>query len=123
MIRRPPRSTRTDTLFPYATLFRSPCATVAATRSAATSSGGSVAASCSARCRSGRGVVIGGWDSPRQSLVRRGQVGADVVERERVGARRPAAGRQRRVEGQRGHVPVLHGVVLVIQKQKDSQGY
>src|SRR3546814_18616152 len=25
MIRRPPRSTRTDTLFPYATLFRSPC--------------------------------------------------------------------------------------------------
>src|SRR3546814_17615081 len=27
MIRRPPRSTRTDTLFPYTTLFRSPCAT------------------------------------------------------------------------------------------------
>src|SRR3546814_1391295 len=26
MIRRPPRSTRTDTLFPYATLFRSPLA-------------------------------------------------------------------------------------------------
>src|SRR3546814_8304493 len=26
MIRRPPRSTRTDTLFPYTTLFRSPCA-------------------------------------------------------------------------------------------------
>src|SRR3546814_2487614 len=25
MIRRPPRSTRTDTLFPYPTLFRSPC--------------------------------------------------------------------------------------------------
>src|SRR3546814_12327191 len=25
MIRRPPRSTRTDTLFPYTTLFRSPC--------------------------------------------------------------------------------------------------
>src|SRR3546814_5812024 len=25
MIRRPPRSTRTDTLFPYATLFRSAC--------------------------------------------------------------------------------------------------
>src|SRR3546814_11577885 len=25
MIRRPPRSTRTDTLFPYSTLFRSPC--------------------------------------------------------------------------------------------------
>src|SRR3546814_21157523 len=27
MIRRPPRSTRTDTLFPYTTLFRSPCGT------------------------------------------------------------------------------------------------
>src|SRR3546814_6603488 len=27
MIRRPPRSTRTDTLFPYTTLFRSACAT------------------------------------------------------------------------------------------------
>src|SRR3546814_14427829 len=26
MIRRPPRSTRTDTLFPYTTLFRSGCA-------------------------------------------------------------------------------------------------
>src|SRR3546814_18460371 len=26
MIRRPPRSTRTDTLFPYTTLFRSVCA-------------------------------------------------------------------------------------------------
>src|SRR3546814_9250705 len=25
MMRRPPRSTRTDTLFPYTTLFRSPC--------------------------------------------------------------------------------------------------
>src|SRR3546814_20858974 len=28
MIRRPPRSTRTDTLFPYPTLFRSPLATL-----------------------------------------------------------------------------------------------
>src|SRR3546814_2424849 len=29
MIRRPPRSTRTDTLFPYTTLFRSPSVTLA----------------------------------------------------------------------------------------------
>src|SRR3546814_11201941 len=29
MIRRPPRSTRTDTLFPYTTLFRSPLSSVA----------------------------------------------------------------------------------------------
>src|SRR3546814_12382706 len=28
MIRRPPRSTRTDTLFPYTTLFRSPLTTI-----------------------------------------------------------------------------------------------
>src|SRR3546814_6086561 len=28
MIRRPPRSTRTDTLFPYTTLFRSPALTI-----------------------------------------------------------------------------------------------
>src|SRR3546814_3630874 len=30
MIRRPPRSTRTDTLFPYTTLFRSPCGVASA---------------------------------------------------------------------------------------------
>src|SRR5579863_5323363 len=51
MIRRPPRST----LFPYTTLFRSPCtpcATVAATRSAATSNGGRRAPSASARLAS-----------------------------------------------------------------------
>src|SRR3546814_1006770 len=32
MIRRPPRSTRTDTLFPYTTLFRSGCAPAASRR-------------------------------------------------------------------------------------------
>src|SRR3546814_13028162 len=36
MIRRPPRSTRTDTLFPFTTLFRSP-AQIAATRRGVTS--------------------------------------------------------------------------------------
>src|SRR3546814_3753551 len=34
MIRRPPRSTRTDTLFPYTTLFRSSCAGAACWRPA-----------------------------------------------------------------------------------------
>src|SRR3546814_14129055 len=34
MIRRPPRSTRTDTLFPYTTLFRSAAVIAAATRGA-----------------------------------------------------------------------------------------
>src|SRR3546814_11103403 len=32
MIRRPPRSTRTDTLFPYTTLFRSPLTLVSSSR-------------------------------------------------------------------------------------------
>src|SRR3546814_13762359 len=35
MIRRPPRSTRTDTLFPYTTLFRSPVAGCSLRRSVA----------------------------------------------------------------------------------------
>src|SRR3546814_7769273 len=35
MIRRPPRSTRTDTLFPYTTLFRSPLCASAETTTAA----------------------------------------------------------------------------------------
>src|SRR3546814_4373258 len=34
MIRRPPRSTRTDTLFPYTTLFRSPSQAIAGDRNA-----------------------------------------------------------------------------------------
>src|SRR3546814_13469975 len=33
MIRRPPRSTRTDTLFPYTTLFRSPASSIMNVRS------------------------------------------------------------------------------------------
>src|SRR3546814_8699497 len=37
MIRRPPRSTRTDTLFPYTTLFRSPCRRTGETGSPASS--------------------------------------------------------------------------------------
>src|SRR3546814_1498792 len=59
MIRRPPRSTRTDTLFPYTTLFRSISGRSAATRrnpavrAPARSRGrsGSLAASCRRRCR------------------------------------------------------------------------
>src|SRR3546814_4627550 len=41
MIRRPPRSTRTDTLFPYTTLFRSP---VAVEEAVAGGAGGDAAA-------------------------------------------------------------------------------
>src|SRR3546814_3068944 len=47
MIRRPPRSTRTDTLFPYTTLFRSP------SRSARANGSSRSACACS-RCSSSR---------------------------------------------------------------------
>src|SRR3546814_13897158 len=42
MIRRPPRSTRTDTLFPYTTLFRSYCTDTAAVAGCVLGGGGSV---------------------------------------------------------------------------------
>src|SRR3546814_1638298 len=75
MIRRPPRSTRTDTLFPYTTLFRSACRrnahraaqnAVHGKRAASDLGGGRIAA------------VIGGYDERRseehtselQSLMR-----------------------------------------------------
>src|SRR3546814_19500377 len=55
MIRRPPRSTRTDTLFPYTTLFRSPGAARSALRRPSWGCG-PCAASCPAarKCRSWR---------------------------------------------------------------------
>src|SRR3546814_14850749 len=43
MIRRPPRSTRTDTLFPYTTLFRSPADVLEPTISRVTTNGSSIA--------------------------------------------------------------------------------
>src|SRR3546814_9432918 len=53
MIRRPPRSTRTDTLFPYTTLFRSP-STLRAAPSASPASPPAPPARCSTT-RTGRG--------------------------------------------------------------------
>src|SRR3546814_11024464 len=51
MIRRPPRSTRTDTLFPYTTLFRSPYTIIMSSKTIP----------CAACCRGGIdvGVPIG----------------------------------------------------------------
>src|SRR3546814_8924161 len=66
-IRRPPRSTRTDTLFPYTTLFRS--------RSDRGRSGGAVARR-SRRCR-GRTGVRRGPEPRRRGGARRGAVGGD----------------------------------------------
>src|SRR3546814_16726457 len=50
MIRRPPRSTRTDTLFPYTTLFRSSCGAVSMTSRAAISRSRKRYAKRSRRC-------------------------------------------------------------------------
>src|SRR3546814_20654885 len=49
MIRRPPRSTRTDTLFPYATLFRSGSTTI----------GGTIASNAGGPAKGGRLQSIG----------------------------------------------------------------
>src|SRR3546814_7353286 len=54
MLRRPPRSTRTDTLFPYTTLFRSPAA------------GGG-------RLRAGRGRGAGGGHGRRAGSLQRSE--------------------------------------------------
>src|SRR3546814_12699776 len=53
MIRRPPRSTRTDTLFPYTTLFRSqvPCVRVTCHRTR-TRISGTCSPSCNRPCQS-----------------------------------------------------------------------
>src|SRR3546814_16709557 len=63
MIRRPPRSTRTDTLFPYTTLFRSPDG-----RIPYAVSGGAVCL-CPGLCRC-RLARRGGADGGRQILLR-----------------------------------------------------
>src|SRR3546814_1776244 len=62
MIRRPPRSTRTDTLFPYTTLFRS-CLAEDVERDAAVGAGGCIAAHRGARNRVRNHVARG--DQPR----------------------------------------------------------
>src|SRR3546814_3398298 len=62
MIRRPPRSTRTDTLFPYTTLFRS-----GRRREGASARDGPAAAARREGRRSRRGRRLGGSDHPRPS--------------------------------------------------------
>src|SRR3546814_2226080 len=60
MIRRPPRSTRTDTLFPYTTLVRSPAGRPGRCAGAAQSLGEDLA--CAA-----------GWSDPARAVRRAGQ--------------------------------------------------
>src|SRR3546814_8151801 len=96
-IRRPPRSTRTDTLFPYTTLFRSAAAGVdrspAAPRAAA-----------HPRLRTGAGAGEATRPRPTPAAAAR-HVAARACHRAAVGARRRATQAQpaRRVLGRAGH--------------------
>src|SRR3546814_5950377 len=65
MIRRPPRSTRTDTLFPYTTLFRS-------SLRLARSGAGRRASADRPRWGTERGAGAGGQDLPLPLRTRRG---------------------------------------------------
>src|SRR3546814_12775363 len=86
MIRRPPRSTRTDTLFPYTTLFRS---TAPGTGSAAHArlrprlepriGRGKAARSSAQRYRMAGGRGIGSVASPRRTRKATALVGAAVA--------------------------------------------
>src|SRR3546814_5188990 len=69
MIRRPPRSTRTDTLFPYTTLFRSRCAARAPAGRTGRDRAGRCAASQTDICR-GYGDRSEEHTSELQSLMR-----------------------------------------------------
>src|SRR3546814_3421853 len=62
MIRRPPRSTRTDTLFPYTTLFRSPRTATRRRRSAARTPARSTGSRVVRRLR--------GWWRPQRAILR-----------------------------------------------------
>src|SRR3546814_3243713 len=87
MIRRPPRSTRTDTLFPYTTLFRS----------AGRPAGGAAGGAAPGRARRLR--LCGGGEDSRHSH-RHG----DVAAASRPRAAAPAARRRRRPVAAEGEV-------------------
>src|SRR3546814_15529618 len=72
MIRRPPRSTRTDTLFPYTTLFRSPSALVEAGNYITATLGGLTLTEAMARVRREIEAERIAIDRAAQDLVSRG---------------------------------------------------
>src|SRR3546814_1195814 len=79
MIRRPPRSTRTDTLFPYTTLFRSPaCPRTARARRRRPVPGISVSGRNSRRVE--RPVPARGIERPAQGAGRGTAVGRRIPE-------------------------------------------
>src|SRR3546814_4252475 len=65
MVRRPPRSTRTDTLFPYTTLFRSPIAPAAAPSRHAPEPDGDCAECTTARQARTLGALAAAQSDPR----------------------------------------------------------
>src|SRR3546814_12645942 len=111
MRRRPPRSTRTDTLCPYTTLFRSVDAAVRAARAART--GRTVA-----RCAAAAGAAGAGPDLR--------QVRPDPVDAPRPGA----AGRGRRTlgtpgpgrHGRRRHRAAYHPAVAATRPRRPPPG-
>src|SRR3546814_15241912 len=83
MIRRPPRSTRTDTLFPYTTLFRSTTDPVARRRATYQA----CQASCSQnQSKGGAGEAKGGFADDDSSLASDEHIGpcADEIGRAHV---------------------------------------
>src|SRR3546814_2528535 len=82
MIRRPPRSTRTDTLFPYTTLFRSPLLTCPAIRLAADGGTGK-RSDTAADQRAGGAVALArdavAGDAPQQSADNRAADGVAMA--------------------------------------------
>src|SRR3546814_9476100 len=92
MIRRPPRSTRTDTLFPYTTLFRSPLGRLGLARHAARADVVTEGRRIADRRAAGPGrpgdeIEPGKW-TPREIL------GLEVIDRHLVGDRREKADRK-----------------------------
>src|SRR3546814_4895505 len=103
MIRRPPRSTRTDTLFPYTTLFRS-------------SGGrrGRAGNASSAACRADRGRSRG-----RQACLRRETVHAQQGQRR---TRRPRGGRSEEHTSElQSLMRISYAVFCLKKKKKNNQ--
>src|SRR3546814_20572088 len=128
MIRRPPRSTRTDTLFPYTTLFRSTGSST--TRSAAslagdfrTASNSSGSRSCAWRSRTAFTTISfapGAFDDAQST---RRSVDELSGGRDRIGDVRAAGNRDRLdrkgvVWGKSGSVRVVLGGRRIIKKKK-----
>src|SRR3546814_5168303 len=109
MRRRPPRSTRTDTLFPYTTLFRGHVAVVALVEALPVAAvdegqqrGGGRAGDRKEIERLGRRVPVGKIEPRREALAHRGAVAGPALEEPSV--LRPPAAQVQLAEIGRAHV-------------------